>query len=68
MKVYELAKELGTDNRTIMEYLIKEGVEIKSHMSNVPDKVLARTREKFEKKKPVAAGAVGVPLSRVVRP
>jgi len=58
MKIYELAKELNIENKVLMEYLKKEGVEVKSHMSNVPDKVLGRVKDKFAKKEKVEPGAV----------
>ncbi len=33
MRVYELAKELGRDNKEIVNYLLNKGVDVKSHMS-----------------------------------
>ena len=34
MRVHELAKELGVENKTLMEALEKKQVEVKSHMSS----------------------------------
>ena len=37
MRVYELAKELGRDNKDIINCLTANGVEVKSHMSVLED-------------------------------
>lgn len=36
-RVYDIAKELNTDNRTILDILRKNNVEVKSHSSTVDD-------------------------------
>ena len=41
MRVHELAKELGVDNKDLMEALKKKDVEVKSHMSSLEDNVVA---------------------------
>ena len=37
IRVHELAKELGRENKDVIAALQKLGVEVKSHMSNVED-------------------------------
>jgi translation initiation factor IF-2 len=46
MRVHELAKELGMENKEIMDMLAKKNVEIKSHMSSLEDDVVADIRKK----------------------
>ena len=52
MKVYELAKELNCDSKTVIQYLSRIGCEVKNHMSVVEENFAQRVREK------VAAGGV----------
>ena len=48
MRIHELAKELGVNNKAIVEFLIKEGAkDIKSHMSACPDDMVDKVKEKF---------------------
>ncbi|MBE6016494.1 MAG: translation initiation factor IF-2 [Lachnospiraceae bacterium] len=60
MKVYELAKELGIDNKTLMEYLAKQGAVLKSHMNLVPESMVKRARENFAKKSSPAPATSGI--------
>ena len=46
IRVHELAKELGKQNREIMELLRAEGIDVKSHMSNVEESQAAVIRKK----------------------
>ncbi len=50
IRVHELAKELGKDNKEIIQALQQGGVEVKSHMSNVEEKDAGRIRGLFGKK------------------
>ena len=59
MRVHELAKELGIDNKELVEMLQKKNVEVKNHMSTVEDSVAdairsevssAHTEKKAEEK------------------
>ena len=36
-KIHELAKELNKSSKEILDYLNKNGVEVKSHMSSIED-------------------------------
>ena len=36
-RVYDIAKELNTDNKTILDILRKNNIEVKSHSSTVDD-------------------------------
>ncbi len=58
MKIHELAKELNVESKAITEFLEKEGVEVKSHMSNVPESKLNKIKENFGKKEPVKPAEV----------
>lgn len=63
MRVHELAKELGIDNKELVEMLQKKNVEVKNHMSSVEDQVAdeirremtARSESRTEKKAEKAA-------------
>ena len=46
-RVYELAKELGRQNREIIEALKANGVEVKSHMSRLEEACIRMIKEKF---------------------
>ena len=45
MRVYELAKELGRDNKEIMGYLASNGVEVTSHMTMLDDQQVQMVRQ-----------------------
>ncbi len=50
MRIHELAKELGIENKVLVEYLKKEGADVKSHMSACPENMVKKVRENFGKK------------------
>ena len=50
IRVHELAKETGRENKEVMEALLKNGVEVKSHMSNVEEKDAEKIRVLFGRK------------------
>lgn len=61
MKIHELAKELNVESKEILGFLVKEGADVKSHMSTVPDDLIAKVRAKFGKQtqaEPAAKPAV----------
>ena len=47
MKIYELAKEIGVDSKDIVEFLKKEGVDVKNHMSTVPEDMFIKIKSNF---------------------
>ncbi len=49
IRVHELAKELGRQNKEIIECLKEKGVDVKSHMSNVDEAQAAMVKQKFTK-------------------
>ena len=61
MRVHELAKELGIENKELVEMLQKKNVDVKNHMSAVEDSVADEIRSemssKHEVKKSEAAAA-----------
>lgn len=48
IRVHELAKELGKQNKEVIEFLKANGVDVKSHMSNLAQPQAAMVREKFK--------------------
>lgn len=63
MRVHELAKELGIENKELIEILQKKNVEVKNHMSSLEDSVAEEIRREHSGKgtekaaKPEAAEA-----------
>ena len=53
MRVYELAKELGKENKELLEKLGELGYEVKSHSSSIDEEQIEKLRGAFEKKKVV---------------
>ena len=45
IRIYELAQQLGIDNKELLERLQKEGIEAKSHMSVIDEDVASRFKE-----------------------
>ncbi|MCU6748195.1 translation initiation factor IF-2 [Faecalicatena acetigenes] len=71
MRVHELAKELGMDNKELMDILGKKNVEVKSHMSSLEENVVEEIRNeagKPEKKKEEEAAPKKKNLAFVIRP
>ena len=63
-RVYELAKEMGVDNASLMKFLKDKNVDIKSHMSTLENDQIEMVKKDFVKPekpasqpKPVAAEA-----------
>ena len=50
MRVHELAKELGMDNKELVDILQKKNVEVKNHMSTVEDNVADEIRREVSSK------------------
>lgn len=72
MRIHELAKEIGVENKLIVEFLKKAGAEVKSHMSTCPEDMIEKVRSHFGKAaapkqeaataaKPAGIKAVAVP-------
>ena len=47
IRVHELAKELDKSNKEVIEALTKNGVDVKSHMSNIEESDAAKVRSAF---------------------
>ncbi len=47
MRVHELARELGKPNKEVMSKLQECGLEVKSHMSSVPDDLADKVRQSY---------------------
>ena len=57
-RVYELAKEMGVDNTSLLRFLTEKDIAVKSHMSNLDDTVISMVKQEFkapEKPAPKAA-------------
>jgi len=50
MRVHELAKELGLENRALLDILAKKKVEVKNHMNSLEESVISDIRREFGKK------------------
>ena len=49
-KIHELAKELNKSSKEILDYLNKNGVEVKSHMSSIEDTQIDMVKKEFAPK------------------
>ncbi len=50
MRVHELAKELGLENKALLDILAKKKVEVKNHMNSLDETVIMEIRREFGKK------------------
>jgi len=57
MRVHELAKELGLENRALLDILAKKKVEVKNHMNSLEESVVSDLRREFGKKPASVPGA-----------
>ena len=64
MRVYELAKELGRDNKEIVNYLLNKGVEVKSHMSVLEEEHINMVKRDI----PAAPARPAAPAASAARP
>ena len=55
IRVHELSKELGIDNKDLIQYLEDHKVDVKNHMSSLSDEDADRARSAFSRKKNVQA-------------
>mgnify|MGYP000486494949 CR=1 FL=1 len=67
IRVYELAKELGLDNKEIMAKLRALKIAVQSHMSVVPDADLERFRKSISEAENAPTGAGGMEEKRVAK-
>ena len=49
-KIHELAKELNKPSKDIVDYLVKNGVEVKNHMSSIEDAQIEMVKKAFSPK------------------
>ena len=49
LRVHELARELGRQNKEVIEFLKSKGIDVKSHMSMVDEPVISIVRDRFKK-------------------
>lgn len=47
VRVYELAKELNLESKTLVDFLVELGADIKNHMSTVESDIAEMVREHF---------------------
>ena len=41
IRIHELAKKLGKDNKEILNYLAEKGISVKNHMSSLEEEQVA---------------------------
>ena len=65
MRVHELAKELGLENKALLDILAKRKVEVKNHMNSLEESVVSDLRREFGRKaaegKPAAPSEAEAP-------
>lgn len=49
MRVHELAKELGLENKALLDILAKKKVEVKNHMNSLSEDIISEIRKEFGK-------------------
>ena len=67
MRVHELAKELGLENRALLDILAKKRVEVKNHMNSLEESVVSDIRREFGRKAGEGKPAASI-ASTPVRP
>ena len=50
VRIHELAKELNKSSKEVMDFLNKNGVEVKSHMSSIEDTQIEMVKKEFAPK------------------
>ena len=53
LRVHELARELGRQNREVIEFLKSKGVDVRSHMSMVDESAVSEVKLKHLKRKKI---------------
>lgn len=61
VRVYQLAKELGTNSKALSERLKVDGVRVRSASSTLEPDVVRRYRTAYENDEPSAAGEISAP-------
>ena len=51
MRVHELAKEINTTNKELLDFLKAKNIEVKSHMSSLSDEQIETVKTKYSEKK-----------------
>ena len=49
LRVHELARELGRQNKEVIEFLKSKGIDVKSHMSMVDELAISIVKDRFKK-------------------
>ena len=49
LRVHELARELGRQNKEVIEFLKSKGIDVKSHMSMVDEPAVSEVKNRFRK-------------------
>lgn len=50
MRVHELAKELGLENKALLDILAKKKVEVKNHMNSLSEDIVSEVRREYGKR------------------
>lgn len=65
IRVHELAKELGRDNKEILSFLAERGIEVKSHMSSIENEQMEIVKKELGKAEKTEASAA--PKRKILR-
>ena len=47
IRIHELAKKLGKENKEILNYLTEKGIQVKSPMNSLEEEQVAMVEDKF---------------------
>ena len=53
-RIYEIAKEVGVDNKVVVQKAKDLGLDVKNHMSSVDDSQVAKLKNSFQNSAPAA--------------
>lgn len=51
IRIHELAKKLGKENKEILNYLTEKGIQVKSPMNSLEEEQVAMVEDKFGKER-----------------
>ena len=63
IRIHELAKKLGKENKEILNYLTEKGIQVKSPMNSLEEEQVAMVEDKFGKKETKPEGKAEAALA-----
>lgn len=62
-RIYEIAKEVGVDNKVVVQKAKDLGLDVKNHMSSVDDSQVAKLKNSFQNSAPAAKSSNKIKIS-----